>query len=71
MLGLERGIKAYYKTPCKNKIHYSIISPDFYESLTLREKYTLRVFENRVMRIFGPKREGNREMQMTAKLGTS
>jgi hypothetical protein len=26
-------------------------------SLTLREKHRLRVFENRVMRIFGPKRD--------------
>jgi hypothetical protein len=26
-------------------------------SLTLREEYRLRVFENRVLRIFGPKRE--------------
>jgi hypothetical protein len=25
-------------------------------SLTLREEHTLRVFENRVLRIFGPKR---------------
>jgi hypothetical protein len=27
-------------------------------SLTLREKNEMRVFENRVMRIFGPKRDG-------------
>ena len=27
-------------------------------SLTLREEHRLRVFENRVMRIFGPKRDG-------------
>jgi hypothetical protein len=26
-------------------------------SLTLREEHRLRVFENRVLRIFGPKRE--------------
>jgi hypothetical protein len=26
-------------------------------SLTLREEYRLRVFENRVLRIFGPKRD--------------
>jgi hypothetical protein len=28
-------------------------------SLTLREERRLRVFENRMMRIFGPKREGD------------
>jgi hypothetical protein len=28
-------------------------------SLTLREEHRLRVFENRVLRIFGPKREEN------------
>jgi hypothetical protein len=28
-------------------------------SLTLREEHRLRVFENRVLRIFGPKREGD------------
>jgi hypothetical protein len=27
-------------------------------SLTLREEHRLRVFENRVLRIFGPKRDG-------------
>jgi hypothetical protein len=27
-------------------------------SLTVREEYKLRVFENRVLRIFGPKRDG-------------
>ena len=27
-------------------------------SLILREKHRLRVFENRVLRIFGPKRDG-------------
>jgi hypothetical protein len=27
-------------------------------SLTLRKEYRLRVFENRVLRIFGPKRDG-------------
>jgi hypothetical protein len=29
-------------------------------SLTLREEHRLRVFENRVLRIFGPKREEDR-----------
>jgi hypothetical protein len=27
-------------------------------SLTIREEHRLRVFENRVLRIFGPKRNG-------------
>jgi hypothetical protein len=27
-------------------------------SLTVREEHKLRVFENRVLRIFGPKRDG-------------
>jgi hypothetical protein len=32
-------------------------------SLTLREKYMLRVLENRVLReIFGPKRDNEREV---------
>jgi hypothetical protein len=29
-------------------------------SLTLRKKHRLKVFENRVLRIFGPKRDGKR-----------
>jgi hypothetical protein len=29
-------------------------------SLTLREEYRLRIFENRMLRIFGPKREEER-----------
>ena len=32
-------------------------------SLTLREERRLRVFENRVLRIFGPKGRGNRGME--------
>jgi hypothetical protein len=27
-------------------------------SLTVREEYKLRVFENRVLRLFGPKKDG-------------
>jgi hypothetical protein len=48
----------------KIKIYRTTIFPVIlYEcetwSLTLREEYTLRVFENRVLRkIFGPKRDG-------------
>ena len=44
----------------KIKIYRTIISPIVYGcetwSLTLREERRLRVFENRVLRIFGPKR---------------
>jgi hypothetical protein len=46
----------------KIKIYENIILPDVlcgYESwsLTLREGHRLRVFENRALRIFGPKRK--------------
>jgi hypothetical protein len=46
----------------KIRIYKSIILPVvLYEcetwSLTLREEHRLRVFENRVLRIFGPKRD--------------
>jgi hypothetical protein len=35
-------------------------------SLTLRKECRLRVFENRVLRIFGPKRDkGNRQVEKT------
>jgi len=44
----------------KIKIYKTIILPVVYGcetwSLTLREECRLRVFENRVLRIFGPKR---------------
>jgi hypothetical protein len=33
-------------------------SQSFPWSLTLREEHKLRMFENRVLRIFGPKRDG-------------
>jgi hypothetical protein len=33
-----------------------------YGYLTLREEHRLRVFENRVLRIFGPKRDEVREV---------
>jgi hypothetical protein len=35
-------------------------------SLTLREEHRLRVFENRVLRIFGPKRGCGRRLEKTA-----
>ena len=41
-------------------------------SLTLREERRLRVFENRVLRVFGPKRDevtGNGENYMKRSLG--
>jgi hypothetical protein len=46
----------------KIKIYRTVILPVVlygYEtwSLTLREEHRLRVFENRVLRIFGPKRQ--------------
>jgi hypothetical protein len=46
----------------KIKIHKTVILPVVLYgcetwSLTLREEHRLRVFENRVLRIFGPKRE--------------
>jgi hypothetical protein len=49
----------------KNKIYKSLIlSVAMYGcetwSLTLREEHTLRFFENKVLRIFGPKREEDR-----------
>ena len=47
----------------KIKIYRTIILPDVLYgcetwSLTLMEEHRLRVFENRVLRIFGPKRDG-------------
>jgi hypothetical protein len=53
---------SYIKKTLKIKIYKIVILPlVLYEcetlSLTLREKHRLRVFENRVLRIFGPKRE--------------
>ena len=46
----------------KIKIYRTIILPVVYGcetwSLTLREGHRLRVFEYRVLRIFGPKRDG-------------
>ena len=47
----------------KIKIYRNIILPAVLYgcetwSLTLREEHRLRVFENRVLRIFGPKRDG-------------
>jgi hypothetical protein len=46
----------------KIRLYKTIISPVVLYgcenwSLTLREEYRLRVFENRVLRIFGPKRD--------------
>jgi hypothetical protein len=43
----------------KIKIYKTVILPVGCEtwSLTLREEHRLRIFENRVLRIFGPKRE--------------
>ena len=46
----------------KIKIHRTIILPVVLYgcetwSLTLREEHRLRVFENRVLRVFGPKRD--------------
>jgi hypothetical protein len=45
----------------KVKIYKTIILPVLYGcgtwSLTLREEHRLRVFENRVLRIFGPRRD--------------
>jgi hypothetical protein len=35
-------------------------------SLALREVYRLRVFENRVLRIFGPEKGGRRIMEKIA-----
>jgi hypothetical protein len=37
-------------------------------SVTLREEHRLQVFENRVLRIFGPKREGSEENFVTRSL---
>jgi hypothetical protein len=53
-----------YKKP-KIKIYKTVILPVVLYgcetlSLTLREEHRLRVFENRMLRIFGPKREENR-----------
>jgi hypothetical protein len=63
----RRGYKDKYfvllpETHVKFKINWTIIFPVvFYGceawSLTLREERRLRVFENRVLRIFGPKRD--------------
>jgi hypothetical protein len=51
-----------YKKNLKIKIYKTVILPVVLYgcetwSLTLREEYRLRIFENRVLRIFGPKRE--------------
>jgi len=35
-------------------------------SLTLREEHRLRMFENRVLRIFGPEKGSNRKLEETA-----
>jgi hypothetical protein len=43
----------YYTSPSLNSFLYGCET----WSLTLREEHTLRVFENRVLRIFGPKRD--------------
>jgi hypothetical protein len=40
------------------RTYKTIILPLVLWSLTLREEHRLRVFENRVMRLFGPKRDG-------------
>ena len=47
----------------KIKIYRTIILPEVLYgcetwSLTLREERRVRVFENRVLRVFGPKRDG-------------
>jgi hypothetical protein len=49
----------------KNKIYKTVIFPDVLQgcetwSLTLREEHRLQVFEKRVLRILGPKREEDR-----------
>jgi hypothetical protein len=55
----------YKKKNLKIRIYKTVIFPVVLYgcetwSLTLREEYTLRVFENRVLReIFGPRREGD------------
>ena len=55
----------------KIKIYRTIILPVVLYgcetwSLTFRKEHRLRVFENRVLRIFGPKRDkGNRQVEKT------
>jgi hypothetical protein len=51
-----------YKKNLKIKVYKTVILPVVLYgcetwSLTLREEHRLKVFENRVLRIFGPKRE--------------
>jgi hypothetical protein len=55
-------IPSHIKKTIKIKIHRTVILPVVLYgcetwSLTLREEHRLRVSENRVLRIFGPKRE--------------
>jgi hypothetical protein len=54
-------LPSHIKKP-KDRIYKTVILPVILYgcetwSLTLREEHRLRVFENRVLRIFGPKRE--------------
>jgi hypothetical protein len=55
-------MKAYWGVEVKIKIYKTVIFPVVLYgcetwSLTLREEHRLKVFESRVLRILGPKRE--------------